>query len=141
MAQLYWDPWREMHRLRDEVNRAFERAWGGGLEEAEFPLLNVTRTPEKVTIEALAPGVDRESLDVTASGDTLTIRGERKADPEETDGRYHRRERESGRFVRAIKLNDRVAADKVAATYRDGVLRIELPFAPEAAARRVTVES
>lgn len=139
-AQLYWDPWREMHRLRDDVNRAFERAWGSGQDEVEFPPMNVTRTPEKVLVEALVPGVERASLDITASGDTLTIRGERKPEADAAEGRYHRRERETGRFVRTIKLNERVATDQVTATYRDGVLRVELPFVPEAAARRVAVE-
>jgi HSP20 family protein len=133
-----WDPWQELSRLRDEMDRVFHSAPDG----VDFPLINVTRLPDKLVIEAVAPGIDRSTLDVSTVGNTLTIRGERQpsnggAKPEA----YHRREREHGRFVRTVKLDDRVSTDTVTAAYRDGILRIELPYAPEAKPRRVAIES
>jgi len=120
-----------VHRLRDEVMRVFERGLPFGFPaEGEFPLINIRRDPERVTIEALAPGVVRGSLDVTAAGGRLTIRGERRAEADVPDERYHRRERETGHFVRTIKLDDRIATDQIMATYHDGILQKEAHRGP-----------
>jgi HSP20 family protein len=126
-----------MERLRDEMDRMF----GFLRESAEFPPVNVARLADRVAVEALLPGADRSTLEVTTVGTTLTIRGERKTEPGVERNAYHRRERDTGRFVRTLKLDDRIGTDKVSATYRDGVLRIELPYAPEAAPRQVVIKS
>ena len=70
-----WDPWSELHRLREELDRAFPSVFA---EELEFPVINIGRLPDRVVVEAVAPGVDRSTLDITAVGNTLTIRGERQ---------------------------------------------------------------
>jgi HSP20 family protein len=67
-----WDPWGEVRRLSEEMSRLFE---GGSVLSREFPPLNITRSQDQVVAEALAPGLDSERLEVTAVGDTLTIRG------------------------------------------------------------------
>jgi HSP20 family protein len=92
-----------------------------------------------MVVEALAPGLDRSKIDVSAVGNTLTMRGERLASPEVDDRAYHRRERETEHFVRTVRMDDRVDTERVAATYRDGVLRIEIPFAPAAKPRKIEV--
>jgi len=125
--------------MRADVNRLF-----GGFplacgEKREFPAINVTRLEDRVVLEAIAPGIDRSTLDVTAMGNTVTLSGERKAEPDVKPDTYHRRERDGGRFVRTIKVGERVNTQDITATYRDGVLRIELPYAPEAKPRKVTV--
>ncbi len=128
------DPWRELSRFRDEM----ERVLGNWPEEVDFPAVNVTRHPDRLVVEAFAPGVDRSTLDVTTAGNTLTIRGERSRNGTKTEA-YHRREREVGRFVRTISLDDRVRTGDVTATYRDGVIRVELPYAPESKPRKIAV--
>lgn len=139
MAFVRWSPWTEIDRLRRELDRVFE---GGPFEpEPDQPRLNVTRTPDHVVIEALAPGLDRESLDITALGDTVTIRGQRTRAAEVADERYLRREREAGRFARSVRLGARLASDQARATYQDGILRIEVPYAPEARPHKVQIAS
>jgi HSP20 family protein len=117
-----------------------ERVLGSWPEEVDFPPINVMRLPDRLVVEAFAPGVDRSTLDVTTAGNTLTIRGERRAENGVKPEAYHRRERETGRFVRTIRLEDRVSTSDVTASYRDGVLRIELPYAPEARPRKIAIQ-
>jgi HSP20 family protein len=132
-----WDPWSDLYRWRDELARTFPSTL---TEEREYPAMNVTRLPDRVIVEALVPGLDRENLDITAVGNTLTIRGERKPESGIDAEAYHRHERDVGRFVRTVKLDERVTTDNVSATYRDGILRIELPYAPEAKPHKVSVQ-
>ena len=140
MTQQAWDPWRDLQRLQDEVQRRFENpAPGGG--NGEFPPLNVAREPERIVIEAPLPGIDRNSLDVTATGNSVTIKGERVADTSVPAERWHQRERATGRFVRSVKLDTRLATDQTTATYRDGILRIEVPLAADAKPQRISIAS
>lgn len=135
-----WDPWRGLTRLREEVDQAFGR-FPGFCEEVDFPPINIIRLPDRLVIEALAPGIDRSTLDVTTVGNTLTIRGERRAEADVEVNAYHRREREAGRFVRTVELDDRVNTEEISATYKDGILRIELAYAPKAKPRKVEISS
>ena len=124
--QRPWDPWRELRRL---------------VGDGEFPPLNVAREAERIVIETALPGVDRNSLDITATGNTLTIKGERPADTTVPAERWHRRERGTGRFVRSVRIDTRLATDQTKATYRDGILRIEIPLAADAKPQRIQVAS
>ena len=133
-----WDPWMEMGRLRDEWERLFS---GRLAEELEYPPVNVTRLPDRMVVEALAPGLDRSKIDVSAVGNTLTMRGERLAPPQVDARAYHRRERETEHFVRTVRMDDRVDTERVTATYRDGILRIEIPFAPAAKPHKIEVKA
>lgn len=140
MAFQRWNPWAEMERLRQELDRMFERGGIAGPEpEPDFPRFNVSRSGDGVVIEALAPGIERASLDITAVGDTVTIRGERKRDTTVAEDRYLRRERDAGRFARSVHLDGRLATDQAKATYQDGILRVEVPYAAEARPHTVQV--
>ena len=99
MTTHTWDPWREVQRLFEHSAR--------DSADGEFPPLNVARETERIVIEAPLPGVDRASLDITATGNTVTIKGERKPDNAVPAERWHRRERPSGRFVRTVRLDTR----------------------------------
>ena len=107
----------------------------------EYPPVNIARGEAGgLVVTVLCPGVDRATFDVTLVGDALTIRGERRAEAV-PDNRYHRRDRQIGPFARTVRLGDRFDPDRVVANYRDGILRITLvPRAPEAQARRITIE-
>ena len=133
-----WNPWVDMRQLRDEMDRLFTGA--GVPEECENPPVNVTRLPDRMVVEAVAPGIDPSKVDVTSVGNTLTIRGERPGQPAVDAQAYHRRERVVEHFVRTVHMDDRVNTEKIAATYRDGILRVELPYAPEAQPRKVEVK-
>jgi HSP20 family protein len=86
------------------------------------------------------PGVNAKDVKITVSGDTLSLRGERKREDKKTEGSLHRIERSYGSFERSFTLGAPVRADQVRAAYRDGVLEIRVPKADEARAREIEVQ-
>jgi HSP20 family protein len=138
-----WQPWREMRRLQREMEHVF-----GDFTPAlrwpltgEYPPLNLTRREDSIVLEALCPGADRATLETTVVGDTVTIRGERKPEPNVPDERYHRRERSLGAFTRTASIGERLDPDRAQATYTNGVLRVQLTRAPEAAPKKIQIHS
>jgi len=128
---------QELSRLRSD----FERLLGGNrLSSAGvFPAVNIYDDGESFLVRAELPGIDKDSLEITTKGEQLTIRGERKLDPAEAPANYHRREREGGQFRRVVSLPQPVDANKVSATYRNGVLDVILPRAAEAQPRKISI--
>src|SRR5678816_4667628 len=95
-------PWHEMRRLQREMEHLFADftpAWRWPLT-GEYPPINLTRADTGITLEALCPGADRASLEISALGESVTIRGERHADPGVAEEQHHRRERPPGAFTR-----------------------------------------
>lgn len=135
----FWDPWRELERLETDVHRLFNGT-RRGLATEGLPL-NVWVDEGSVTVTCELPGVARDQVDVSVVRRRLTIRGERTAAEPGEGGRYHRREREAGRFGRAVTLPFPVEADQVAATLRDGVLTVTLPRAEADRPRRIAVQA
>jgi HSP20 family protein len=136
------DPWQEMRRLQREMEHlvTMPAAWRRPLR-GEYPPLNVVRDDKGLVVEALCPGVDRASLDVTVVGDVLTIQGQRPAETGISDERYHRRERPLGTFTRTLSVGERLDGDKAQATYSNGILRVQLAAGPETAPRKITIQS
>jgi HSP20 family protein len=136
-----WDPWNEMRRLQRDLETLFDRSVGRRTPAGdEYPPVNIVREDGGLVVQALCPGVDKTTLDLTLVGDTLTIRGERKAEAV-ADNRYHRRERQVGPFARSLRLGERFDPNRVEAVYRDGMLRVKLVRAPEATPSRITIQS
>ncbi len=116
----------------------FEEGWGGEPEERVWaPPVDIFDLGDRLVIYADLPGVDRESIDVTLEGDTLTLRAERKAYPEEAD--YLCCERTSGTYRRVIQIPMEVDAQNIEAHYEDGILKITLPKAPELKPRKISI--
>jgi len=90
-------------------------------------------------VEALAPGVDPKSLELSVLQGALTIKGEKPGLAQVAAEAYHRNERAAGRFIRTIELPTEVEADKVRADYRNGLLLITLPKAAAARPRQVPI--
>lgn len=137
-----WDPWREMRRLQREMEHFFADvtpAWRWPLA-GEYPPVNVTRGDQGIVLEALCPGVERANLDISVVGDAVTIRGERKAEPGVPDERYHRRERPLGSFSRTVSLGERLDPDRAQASYTNGIVRLQLARAPEAAPKKIAIQ-
>ncbi|HSI03397.1 MAG: Hsp20/alpha crystallin family protein [Myxococcota bacterium] len=127
-----WDPFRELSRLQTDLNRAFATANG--------PAFNVWTGQDGAVVTAELPGFSAESFDVSVFGKTITVRGERK--PVELEGATtHRRERQTGSFVRAIELPFRIEADKVDAKFERGVLQITLPRAEADKRRSISINA
>jgi len=145
-----WDPFRfnELHRLRREMDQLFDgatpkRGWPlgflPGTGARQYPRVNLAETAEAYVAEALAPGVDPASFDVSVKDNVLTIGGEKGGPEGVSSESFHRTERSAGRFTRSFELPGEVDADQVSAAYRDGILRITLPKAPEARPRRIDI--
>lgn len=106
----------------------------------EYPALNVWEDDDTFTVEAELPGFKNEDVDISVMGGTLTVKGERKPEAP-AGGVWHRRERAFGSFSRIVELGRDVDADKVEASFRNGVLTVSLPKAAAAKPRRIEVRS
>jgi len=132
------DPFHEMRRLKEEVNRLFQTA--AGPQSGGYPAINVYGSKDGVEVTAEIPGIAPEDLDVAVHRDTVTMKGERKLHPEGAEA-WHRRERSTGSFVRTIELPFVVDPDKVEANYTDGVLRLSLQRPEADKPKPITVRS
>ncbi len=140
----FWSPWREMERLRREMNRLFAATTparlGGGVALA-YPAMNVWANEDGAIITAELPGVNPEDIDVSVVDDTLTLKGGREPDELQEGATYHRRERNYGKFTRVFRLPFQVEADEVKATFEKGVLQISLPRAESDKPKKIAVKT
>ncbi|HVE40487.1 MAG TPA: Hsp20/alpha crystallin family protein [Planctomycetota bacterium] len=113
--------------LRDEMEPSF------------YPPLNVWEDGELLKIEAEVPGVKLEDIDVSFNNGELTLKGEKKVETKE-NAPLHRRERLAGSFVRSLTIPWEVAADRVTAELKDGILTVTLPKAEAAKPHKVAVK-
>jgi len=145
-----WSPFREPEELFREMSRLFEAfrpregasfrsAFLPGRSARAYPLINLYEDPEAIRIEALAPGLDTESLDVSVRNDQLTLTGQKKPLEGVNEEAYHRSERSTGKFVRVVNLNSEVDSQHVTAEYEDGILRITLPKSERAKPKQISV--
>jgi len=129
-----WDPFREMVDIRRRMDDLMQRTFAGAEgEQAAFGMeMDVSETEDAYEIDASVPGIKPEDIDVTLDNNVLTIRGQTKAEREETGKTYHVRERRMGSFARSIMLPSTVSTDRIDARYEDGVLKLRLPKVEEA---------
>ena len=104
-----------------------------------FPLVNVTEDADKFYLRAELPGVKSDALDIQATGKTIAISGERKIAEQGTTARYHRREREAGKFSRILQIPGEIDADRIEARLENGILTVAIPKAEAAKPRQVKV--
>ena len=147
MGIVRFDPFRELDRLQNEVNRLFEGysqapERGAGQQAAGrmwSPAVDVAETKDEIVLRAELPGMRQEDIDIELTGDTLTLRGERKFENEERKENFVRVERSYGRVQRSFTLGVPVQHDAVKASYKDGVLEVHLPKSEETKPRKVQV--
>lgn len=138
----YASPFSDLARLRGQMDQLFDGLSGGTQTPTAgvFPLINITEEKDAYRLRAELPGIKADDLDITVTGKSLAIAGERKITEETNGAKYHRRERESGSFRRMVSLPGPINADKVEATCKNGVLTLALPKADEARPRQITVK-
>jgi HSP20 family protein len=146
MDLIQWRPFREVSRLRSEMDRLWDDYFGSGrrafrMEEAWLPAVDVSESGDKITVKAEIPGMEAKDIEISMVGDTLTIKGEKKAEKEEKDENYHMVERSYGSFSRAMKLPAVVDAEKVEATYKNGVLTVVLPKKEEVKPKAIEIKA
>jgi len=141
-----------MEALRREIDRAFEEvglrvpplfrtAFLPAEAPREYPLVNLHEDKDTVYVEALAPGLDPASLKLSVLGNSLTLSGEKRRAAEGVKREaFHREERSAGKFTRRIDLPVEVDEAAVKAEYKDGLLLITLPKAPQAKPKEIPVQ-
>ena len=145
MSIMRWDPFREMMSLRDAMDRLFEESFVRpsrllGDVGRELPV-DVYQTDNDVVVKATLPGTKPEEVDISITGDILTIRGEHKEEQEMKEENYLRRERRYGTFSRSIRIPIPIQSDKAEAVFENGVLTLTLPKAEEAKPKQIKVQA
>ena len=146
-----WNPFADMEVLRQEINRAFEDFGFGqaptkrvaflpGREPRHYPLINLLEDKNNVYVEALTPGVDPQSMNVTAMQNRLTLSGEKIGAGDIKPEAFHRNERASGKFVRTIDLPVEIDEAQIQAEYKNGLLLVTLPKAEKAKPKQISVK-
>src|SRR5262249_214965 len=126
--QRQWDPFRELQR---EVGRLFEslEPFSSSRRVHLYPPLNLYDAGDRYLLSAQLPGIAPGEIDLTITGETLTMRGERKRGDGVKEDSYRRQERPMGRWSRTVTLPDRVDCAQVAASFSCGILTVSLPKA------------
>jgi len=133
-----WDPLREMARIQGDLGRLFGESTLPGARR-EFPPVRVWTGDEGLRLVARMPGVDPASIDVVVEGDTLTVKGERPAPGKGEERTWHRRERGAGRFARRFALPFEIDAQRVEASYLNGLLNVTLPRSEAARPKKIAI--
>ncbi len=139
------DPFRDLSDMRSEMNRVFDSFFGrpsqvGGVERIWAPAVDMYETKDELMITAELPGLNEKDIHLSITGDVLTLKGERHWSQEEKQENCYRGERWFGKFERALPLPIPVQADKVKASYRDGVLTVTLPKAEEIKPKEIKID-
>ena len=154
MSLMSFDMMEEMARMRREIDRIMGE---GGLSSWTFPfskisflpgrasraypLINISEDNNNFYVDALAPGLDPETLNVSVTGDQLVVSGEKRPLPKNVRPEFvHRSERAAGKFTRSLSLSAGVESDRVEANYTNGVLKITLPKVEAAKPKLISVK-
>ena len=138
-------PWRgEIGRLRNEIERLYDRFFDSrpfhSADEGEWiPSVDVSETAREVIVKAEIPGMDAKDIHVSLEGEMLAIKGERKQERQEKEENFHRIERSYGSFYRSIRLPSEVDPDKVKATYKKGILKVNLAKTEKETGKKIEV--
>jgi HSP20 family protein len=153
MSLMSFDLLEEMSRMRKEIDRVLNAdriSWTfpfsrisflPGRASRAYPLININEDHDNMYVDALAPGIEPEALNVSVSGDQLIISGEKKPLLQNIMPEYiHRTERSAGQFVRSLSLPSGVKSEAVQASYKNGVLKVTLPKREEAKPKQIEVK-
>ncbi len=135
MTFVKWNPNRNLltgfDRMLDEF---FNDGWNFPVNSQNSnwtPSVDIRETDEAYTITADLPGMNKKKVKVNVNDGTLEITGERSFDTKDDNGSFHRRERDYGSFHRSFSLPDTVLEEKISASFKDGILSVEVPKAEE----------
>jgi HSP20 family protein len=137
-SQRRWDPFEELQR---EMGRLFESLdpKNSTRQVHRYPPLNLYDAADRYILSVQLPGMEPSDIELTITGETLTLRGERTWSEGVKEDSYRRQERPMGRWSRTITLPDRVESAHVGASLADGILTVTFPKAEEAQPRQIIV--
>lgn len=142
MALTRWEP-RDLFGLRRELDSMFDTFLGRGerFAVAWTPPMDVTELENEIQIQIELPGMKADDINVSITNNIMTLSGEKKEESERRGEDFHVKERTFGSFTRSVTLPSVVNADKITARFTDGILKISLPKAEEARAKRIEVKA
>jgi HSP20 family protein len=111
---------------------------GPKVTEEWGPLLDVSETGDDIVVKAEIPGMDPDDINISLTGDMLTIKGEKKPEKEKEED-YHIMERNYGTFTRSVRVPTEVQNNKISATYKNGILKIVLPKSEKAKKKEIKI--
>lgn len=133
------DPFDMLSDIQGDINRLFSNSIHRG--HTDFvPSLELHEEDDKFIVNMDTPGMERKDLDISVTGTTLAIKGERKAEEKKKEKGYYYSERRYGSFQRIVELPAEVDAEKITANYKDGVLEVTLPKSERAKPKQIKVD-
>lgn len=142
MNIVHYHPWAHSGRLHDEFRQVFGRLFGDSDQPAASqwaPRVDIREEDQRFVILADIPGVDPKEIEVSMDKGVLSIRGERKSETTEENGKLKRVERSYGSFFRSFALPDSADADGISAAGKHGVLEISIPKKAQTTPRKIEV--
>ena len=145
MAIVRWEPFRDLMTTQRDFDRLFREAFSPVFGEVELstrtwaPPVDIYETDENLVLKAELPGINPDSVEIRVEDNTLYLKGERKFEKEVKEQNYHRVERSYGTFTRTFSLPGSIDADRVAASYKDGVLTLTMPKKEEARPKTIKI--
>jgi HSP20 family protein len=145
MDLVPWRPFGEISRLRKEMDSLMNRFFGETafpklVSEEWSPAVDISETKDTILIKAELPGMEAKDVNVSISGDILTIKGEKKKEKEEKDESHYYSERYYGSYERSFRLPTSVKSDKAEASFDKGVLKVKLPKVEEAKKKEIEIK-
>ena len=147
MTLVKWDPFKDVETLQHRINRMFEDSFGRTRDPndemsmcAWRPPVDIYETENGIALAAELPGVARENISVEVKDNILTLKGERTANPTVRNKNFYRQERCYGTFQRSFTLQQNIQPHLIKATFKNGVLEIEIPKPEEERTKQITVK-
>jgi HSP20 family protein len=140
----FLSPWQELEEMSSRLNRLFTQPTPGeaSVRSVWSPSVNVEESNESLLLTAELPGMTINDVEIEVENNVLSIRGEKKEEREEKEERrYHLWERCYGSFERQFTLPRTVKTEAITANFRDGILFVEMPKAPEAKAKKISIKA
>ncbi|MHB0999494.1 MAG: Hsp20/alpha crystallin family protein [Armatimonadota bacterium] len=140
MGLTRWEPFSELRRMRNDMDRLFEGLTSPMMGGVEFmPAVDVYQKDNNIMVKADLPGLNKDDLEITATEDSICLKGEFKKEQEVKEEGFYRQERQMGKFFRTIPMPVGIKPDQVKASFHDGILEITAPKAEEAKSNEIKV--
>jgi len=146
MTIVRWDPFRNVSALQERINRMFEETFPRTTEDEDLaacawrPVMDIYETDDGLVMVVDLPGDAKNDVSVEVRNNVMTLKGERRIDPDIEEQRYIRRERCFGTFQRSFALREPVAPDRIKARFNNGVLTVHVVRPAEELPRQITVD-
>jgi HSP20 family protein len=146
MALVRWQPYGAVASLQDSINRLFHDAFPRSFTDEDFalsawkPVVDIYDKSDTIVIHAELPGVTKEDVSIEVKENILTLKGERVEIKEVNEDKYFRKERSFGSFYRAFTLPTAINPENIKATFKDGVLEIEIPKPEEQKPKQIQIK-